>query len=318
MNRAKLLAQVGGLYYLDQLTQADIARRLSVSRRKVSELLGAARSAGIVRIVVTPPRDVFSILETEIEARFGLREVRVVPVASGRSPERVRRQLGVAAAGDFVRSLRSGHAVGLVGGTLLASMIDAVAPMAMSGVRVVQGLGCQNATSPQPALMELVSELARRVGGQALAWPAPSVVASETIRQGLEADPHISAALRTLGTLDRLYVELTPLVSNLAKTPLAHRSSIPVGHIALRHFDNGGRLLGSSADGHVVGITVDQIRHTGHVVALAHGPEKARAIAAALRTQLVTCLITDERTARAVAALPDVSTSSASHARSNA
>ena len=301
--RANLLAQVGALYYLDGLTQAEIARRLRLSRPKVSRLLCAARDEGIVRIVVKPPRDVLAMLETELEQRFELREVRVAPLASGRSPEWARRQIGAAAAADFSRSTRSGHAVGLAGGVLIASMIDAARPMATSDVRVVQGLGWESAASSQRTLMDLVRELAHRIEGAASVLPAPSVVASDAVRRELEADPHIGDTLEKLGRLDTLYVELASSKSDVVNSTPAEAGSLPVGHIALRHFDRAGRLLGASADGHVLGITVEQIRRARHVVALAHSPANAHAIVAALRTRLIDTLITDELTARAIAVL---------------
>lgn len=320
--RANLLAQVGALYYIEGLTQADIADRLRLSRPKVSRLLCAAREAGIVRIVVKPPRGVFAMLETELEARFGVREVRVVPLASGRSSEWARRQLGAAAAADLARSLRSGHAVGLVGGDVLAAMIDAMAPMVTSDVRVVQGLGWDDAPANQRTLSALVSELARRIEGSAVLLPAPAVVASAAVGHGLESDPHIGAALCALGALDTLYVEISTGVAATMHGCSTHPSSRPVGHLALRHFDRAGRMLGACVDGHVVGITVEQIRHAGHVVGLAHGAANAQAIAAALRTRLIHTLITDEPTARAIAGLrrpevePAVSTIDAYDARS--
>src|SRR3954471_2227242 len=83
---ASLLAQVSALYYLDGRTQAEIAQRLGLSRAKVSRLLYAARERGIARIVVNPPRGSLLALETELEARFALREVRIVPSSLDQSP----------------------------------------------------------------------------------------------------------------------------------------------------------------------------------------------------------------------------------------
>lgn len=319
-NRANLLAQVGALYYLDGLTQQEIAKLLRLSRPKISRLLCAARDEGIVRIVVKPPRGVLAKLEMELEEQFELREVRVVPLASGRSPEWASRQIGTAAAADLSRSIRSGHVVGLVGGALLASMIDAVSPMVASDVRVVQGVGWENATTLQRTLMDLVSELAHRIEASAMVLPAPSIVASEIVRRDLEADPHIGDTLRMLGMLDTLYVELSSNISVVQKATRTQAGSVPVGHIAFRHFDRAGRLLGACADGHVLGITVEEIRRARHVVALAHAPANAHAIVAAMRTRLIDTLITDELTARAIAVLgrevePFVSTCGARGAR---
>ena len=140
-SRGELLAHVSALYYLDGCTQAVIARRLRLSRQKVCRLLAFARKAGMVRIAVRPPHGVLVTLESELEERFGLREVRIAALQAGDSPDAVRRRIGVTAAADLVRTLRAARAVGIVGGELLASMIDAVAPMSTSDVRVLQAIG---------------------------------------------------------------------------------------------------------------------------------------------------------------------------------
>ena len=299
--RAELLAHVSALYYLDGCTQAVIANRLQLSRQKVCRLLGFAREAGMVRIDVRPPQGVLMTLESELEERFGLREVRVAALTDGRSPEWVRERIGVTAAADFVRTLRAEHVVGLVGAELLASMIDAVAPMSTSGVRVIQAVGWEQTASEQRPLADLVRELAHRIEGCAVVLTVPSIVESGEVKRQLEADRHIGDALRELDALDTLYVEIATgdaCAAAVSKRPTA------AGHIALRHFDDGGRMLGPVVDGHVVGITLQQLRDARHVVALAHGPAQAAAIMAALRTGLIHALITDELTARGIAALP--------------
>jgi DNA-binding transcriptional regulator LsrR (DeoR family) len=297
---ASLLAQVSALYYLDGRTQAEIAQRLGLSRPKVSRLLCAARERGIARIIVNPPRGALLALEMELEARFALREVRIVPSSLDESPGATYRQLGAAAAADLARSVRPGHTLGLVGTELLASMIDAVVPTGPSGVRVVQGVGWEQAPpSTGPTLMDLVLDLARRIDGSPVVLPAPFVVDSEEVQRNLEADPQISEALHALDALDTLYTEIAA-----AATDLGCAGAAPMGRIALRHFDRRGRMLGAVADGHLVGLSIEQLHRAKHVVALAHGAGQAPVIAAALRTRLVGTLIIDERTARAIAALP--------------
>jgi len=131
--------------------------------------------------------------------------------------------------------------------------------------------------------------------------PAPSVVASAHIRDSLVTDPQISDVLDALDAVDTLYTEVVPAASDRT---CARDEPVPVGHIALRHFDSEGHMLGTVVDGYVVGLTIEQLYRARHVVALAHDPERPHAIAAALRTRFVDTLITDESTARALAALP--------------
>ncbi|HEX7980072.1 MAG TPA: sugar-binding domain-containing protein [Gemmatimonadaceae bacterium] len=296
-----LIAHVSVLYYLEGRTQDEIARQLQLSRAKVSRLLCEAREAGIVRIFIRPPPGTLLTLETELEARFGVHEVRIIPSARDEPLWTTRRKLGSAAAADLARSARAGQTVGLVGMELLASMVDAVVPNVATGVRVVQGVGWEPAPSPQRTLADLVLDLARRIEGTAVVLPAPSAVESAHVRRSLVADPQIGDALHALDALDTLYTEVAPAA---ADGPRDCDEGVPVGRIALRHFDSQGQMLGTVADGHVVGLTIGQLHRARHVVALANDPARPHVIAAALRTRLVDTLITDEMTARALAALP--------------
>ena len=66
------------LYYLDGLTQAEIASRLGVSRPTAGRLIARAKAKGLVRIEVVVPPDMRDNLhadeERELELRFGLTE----------------------------------------------------------------------------------------------------------------------------------------------------------------------------------------------------------------------------------------------------
>ena len=66
-------------YYKDELTQDEIARRLSMSRASVGRLLDRARRVGLVSINLnTEHLDAFE-LSGELRRAFGLAEALVVP-----------------------------------------------------------------------------------------------------------------------------------------------------------------------------------------------------------------------------------------------
>ncbi len=70
--------RAASLYYLDGLTQAEVAARLGVSRPTAGRLIARAKSDGLVRIDVVVPPDIRDDLhadeERELERRFGLTE----------------------------------------------------------------------------------------------------------------------------------------------------------------------------------------------------------------------------------------------------
>ena len=82
----RLALRAATLYYLDGLTQAEIAARLGVSRPTAGRLVARAKSRGLVRIeVVVPPNmrdDLHADEERELELRFGLTEAVVAGTAS--------------------------------------------------------------------------------------------------------------------------------------------------------------------------------------------------------------------------------------------
>ena len=55
LTHEKLLVQASRLYYEQNLTQAEIGRRLNTSRSTVSRLLQEARETGVVRVMINYP-----------------------------------------------------------------------------------------------------------------------------------------------------------------------------------------------------------------------------------------------------------------------
>ncbi|MBC7252244.1 MAG: helix-turn-helix domain-containing protein, partial [Anaerolineae bacterium] len=73
----ELLAQVASLYYEENLTQSEIARRIGTSRSTISRLLREARANGVVEIIIHYPWKTVAELERELIERFRLRHARV-------------------------------------------------------------------------------------------------------------------------------------------------------------------------------------------------------------------------------------------------
>ena len=89
----RLLYKIARDYHENNLTQEQIARRLGLSRIKVSRLLKKAIQEKIVSITVTPPPGLLTSLEEGIENKFGLEEVRVVQCEKLSDMESVSSQL---------------------------------------------------------------------------------------------------------------------------------------------------------------------------------------------------------------------------------
>jgi DNA-binding transcriptional regulator LsrR (DeoR family) len=310
-----LLSKVSTLYYLRDQTQQEIADRLRLSRPTISRLLQEARDLGIVQITVAPPRGLHIDLETRLEERFGLGTVQVVQVdQGGRVGEELRRrQIGAAAAAYLARTVQPNECIGLAWGTTLSAMVQAMAPLPTTGVRVVQTLGGIGPPAAETYAGDLVRRLASLLGAAAVLLPAPGVVATPQVRDALREDPHVRAALEQFDTLDTVIVGIGSLSTN----PILNDGhSLPpgllaelvaagaIGDVALRFFDAEGAPVPSSLDDRLLGISPAQLCRVPRVVAVAGGPEKADAIFAALRSGLLKVLITDHQTAESLVERP--------------
>ena len=308
-----LLSKVSTLYYLRDQTQQEIADRLRISRPTVSRLLQEAQEQGIVQITVAPPRGLHIELESQLEERFGLAAAHVVEVDDAHPHATLLRQLGACAASYLSRTLQPNTTIGLAWGTTLNAMVQAMSPLPTTGVHVVQTLGGIGPPDAEAYAAGLVRRLAQLLGAGAVLLPAPGVVATRGVRDALRQDPHVRAALERLDALDTVFVGIGSLASNPvlndghslpAGVPAELAAAGAVGDIALRFFDARGRPVRSSLDDRILGITLDQLRRTPEVVAVAGGVDKVDAIHAALRTGIVRALITDRLTAETLAARP--------------
>ena len=66
----RLLYKIAEAYYVDELTQQQIADRFGLSRPKVSRLLKKAREARIVNITLVPPSGDVAALERALEQAY--------------------------------------------------------------------------------------------------------------------------------------------------------------------------------------------------------------------------------------------------------
>ena len=304
-----LLSKASTLYYLRDLTQAEIAKRLGVSRPTVSRLLNEARERGIVTIRVTPAPGMHLDLESQMESRYHLEEAVVVSAEKRRSGD-ILRQIGGAASAYLARTVQPGETIGLAWGHTLNAMVQATPALPREGLRIVQILGGVGPPDGKAYAADMVRRLARQFGAAPVLLPAPGVVSTPAGRDALRKDPHVMSALKAHDKLDTAFVGIGSLLTNEV---LNDGHSLPrgtfkrlvdagaVSDIALRFFDDAGRAVHTALDDRILGISVEQLRKVKRVVAVAGGKDKIDAIRSALRTGIVNVLVTDQATATALA-----------------
>jgi DNA-binding transcriptional regulator LsrR (DeoR family) len=291
------------LYYVEDQSQEEIARQLSVSRSTISRLLAEARQTGVVRIEVAapPPTDG---LEAELSEQLGLERVYLAQgVASPDDPGPV--LAGALGEALLDSELRPGDALLVSWGRSTWSMSRADLP-AIPGVVVVPALGGLNDEKPWVQTNEIARQLASRLDGSVLLLHAPAVP-SEKLRASLLSDESIRAALIRWDDAAVALVGIgawpqgepePPSILSMDKQTL-QRS---VGDVAARLFGADGKPVPYPAEQRLLGISRKQLLQVRRRIGVAVGTRKADAIVAAARSGLVNVLVTDVVTASAVTA----------------
>jgi DNA-binding transcriptional regulator LsrR (DeoR family) len=297
-----LAAAIAQRYYFDNMTRIQIAKEFGISRFKVSRLLESALSSGLVRIEIVLPASVDADLSLRLKERFGLGRA-VVTTPTDTSPQAVRDALGRAAATLLSDIVTADDVLGVTSGRT----IDATARhlTQLAGCEIIQLTGMSGNLDDNP--VEVLRRVAVLSGGQARSIYAPLTVATAEAARALKTDRRIAEAfgrfasvtiaLAAIGSFDPPESRLLDALSDADAARLAELDVI--ADVAGALLDTAGRPV-HELDDRIIGAGFAELRRIPQVIVVGGGVRKARAILAALRSGLVTTLVTDDTVARSL------------------
>jgi DNA-binding transcriptional regulator LsrR (DeoR family) len=297
-----LVTVAAWLYYHEGLKQEEVARRLGLSRVKVTRLLARARAEGVVRFVLTRPLPETFRLAEALRERYGLADAVVVPAAT--TAEATLDALGAAGADYLAARLRPGMRVGLGWSTTVGRMAPYLRRLRrVEGCSVVELAGSFLGQANPYAIS---GPLATALGCGLEALPVPVLVESPAARAALLSEARIAAALAAGRSSDLAVVGLGQVgpQTTTVRTGMVRPEEMAliekagaVGDVLMRFFDAAGRPVRTPLDERVMAVGWEDFLQIPHRVAMAAGAAKLPAIRAALRGGLFHALLTDEATA---------------------
>ncbi len=304
----RLITKVAYLYYMQHQKQSDIAAQLDISQATVSRALKRAEKEDIVRITVNMPTGVYTQLESDLCARYGLKAAIVVH-CDDESDEAIFDHIGSAAAYYVETTLGMDEVVGLSSwSSSLLAMVNAMHPMARAtGAKVVQVLGGVGNPSAKIYASRITEQFAAIVRGEAYYLPAPGVATSVQMRDELMINPFvheaydlfddITLALVGIGSVEpsRLLLSSGNVFTAEELAMLQERGA--VGDICLRFFDRNGDPVITPLNERVISMKLEQLKRARRSVGIAGGPRKINAIRGAIHGGWINVLITDHVTA---------------------
>lgn len=312
---AERLAHVAFLYYVQGLSQMEVAQALGVTRSNVSRMLSAAREQYIVRFEISYPLNRDPALEKRLLTRFtskGIREVIVVPARESGIGDASHGLMAVGQAGSrwLDMNLTDGQVLGMCWGGTVEAMVDSAHFSRKVDAEVVQIAG-ELSIDSRFSGHDLVRNLAEKLGGRHQYFDAPATTPDEATALVLSQTPQVAGALSAARASDVVVVGIGQYGMGSSELFLqragASRDELKealsrgvVGQIAGRFYDSEGRQLDLALDRRILSLNLDDLTRIPTVVAMASGQAKAPAVRAAINGGLVQILIIDSTLASAL------------------
>jgi DNA-binding transcriptional regulator LsrR (DeoR family) len=304
----QLATRAAWLYFIAENTQAQIGKKLGLTRVRVNRLLADAKKRGLVQINIAGRLATAIALEDQLRARFGLKDAVVVPSVS--EGEKLRAVLAAAAGHYLGKHLKDGMTVGVGWGQTLRHSLSFVPRKTyrkISVVSLIGGLTQASAVNPH----ETASHLADIVDGQCYYFAAPAFADTAETRDVLMKQSMLRDVFERGSRVDLAFLsvgELTPTCT-MSKLGLITKREVQellsagaVGDLCSHWLNDAGELVEHSLNARAVGLTPDRLRKVPHCVLVSGGRNKIAMMRGVLANGLVNVVVTDETTAKGILA----------------
>jgi len=303
MDKEYFLNMVAIMYYERNMTQEEIAEKFQISRMTVSRILQQARNSHIVEVKVKVPFELEQKLQTKIIDQYRISKAYVVDSSGEKDIPGL-----IGKVGGFFLSLdiQNNDIIGFGVGSTVAKVVENITSMCTNDLQIVQLMGgLRDIANYNP--LSIVQEVCKKLKARGTYLNSPVIVEDKKMRDFLlfksssrnkilELWKRCNKAIFGIGAFKKDAILLEHLINKKEVNVIKERGG--VGNILGYCFDLEGRFVDTPLKDRVVSIPFNLLEKVKEKIAVAGGKEKIDAIRGALRSGLITTLITDRNTAK--------------------
>lgn len=295
------LTRAAWYYYVESMTQDDIARQLNVSRASAGRLLDKARKSGIVSFTIDSDYlESFGVAQRLREA-YSLSEVIVLPPAvDGLVSQRdTNRRVGLGGAQFLQNRLSAGSTVGLGWGDTVHQTMRALHSDLMSNVAISTLTGGVGAYINTLSLATGDMDVERKSS----VLPTPLVASTDTLADALRQEQVVQDALESAKRVEYALLSVGGLAGQPTLVQMGYTgeeemaqiaASGAVGDVLGIFYDADGNTVDVPLHRRRIGIDLEDLRAIPNVVGVAGGLDKLDALRGALRGGFFSVLVTTD------------------------
>jgi DNA-binding transcriptional regulator LsrR (DeoR family) len=295
----ELMIKIVWYYYIENLTQKEIAKLLGINRIKILRLLDKAKENGLISFQIRSGNAKRLTIESKFKEIFGLKDVLIIPPAS--SGEILNESLAHAASMYVNQHIQENSYINMGYGDTPSRILNHLAQRAENAINVVSLTGGVNYYLPDArsgvfnAHLHLI--------------PSPLILSSSNLIEELKKEAAVTRIFKMAALSDFTIVGIggintdATIVKNGVLTKddyLILKKKGAVGDILSHFIDINGNLVDTDLENRLMSPALCDIEKYNNVIGVAGGLHKIKAIYAVLTGKYLDILITDETTAAAV------------------
>lgn len=283
-------------YYMEAMTQNQIAELMGISRMRVIRLLSQARQQGVISFQMKKGSESRMQMEQQLMERYHLKDIFIMPAAV--NPADCNERVAEAASMYIHDHLQPGGVISIGYGDTPSRVLNKLASMTEEPLTFLSLTGGVSYYLPDThsnvfnARLHLI--------------PTPLLVGSPELAVALRQETAVQDILRMIQVSHMTVVGIGSLDGDatifrnniLSGNDLLYLKMQGAVADVLCHFmDRDGRLLKTPMEDRLISTSLETMQELRNVIGVAAGDRKVDAIRAVLRGGLLDVLVTDDRTA---------------------
>jgi deoxyribonucleoside regulator len=304
--KLSVLKDVAKYYYIENLTQEQIAHRMGLSRPKISRLLSLAREKGVVKVFISDFEENMEDIEEQLKTIFNLKRIKVVPVPP--NDNALAFQVTCKEAAKYIAELlEDGDRIGVGWGGTLYEISKNLQHLSRKNSIIVQLFGNLDTGEADDYANDILSQFALKLDVKSShIIPCPVIVDNQIIYDILMHDDKIKSSMNLAKSCNKMLINIgLPTEDNclykggyIGDNDLQFlRDHSAAGCIGCRFYDEQGHIIDPQLDSRTIGIGIEDILMAEMVITCVVGTHKGKALLAALRAGYLDVAIIDSNAA---------------------
>lgn len=305
----RILAEIAYRYYIEKLNQSQISKKYNIGRSTISRMLKEAREKNIVEIKINAFDSEIIEVKNRLQKKYNL-DYLEISTNDEKDTERLKNKNLATTSSQVVKNLlEDNQNIGISWGDTLAQTIKQMDSKTLESSNLIPLVGGPTATDVHTHVNTIIYELASKTNANPYYVNATVIQEDKKVKEGIMQSQYFEETINYWSNIDLAIVgvggTLSTKMSNWRELLTEDDYELlkldgAIGDVCCRFIDRNGFILKGDLHDRTIGIEIEKLKKVPLRLAIARGKDKVSALKALLKTNIISALVTDLETAKAL------------------